>query len=104
VFICAAPVMAIVVRTSARRVESRLSDFTGLRFASASAQVLSYVVAFILYAHLVPELRALGTALLAGSVSFLLFWDLLLRTHLGILLQDCRWCSTGRFESVTRLG
>ncbi|MBY0364665.1 hypothetical protein CDN99_15305 [Roseateles aquatilis] len=36
------------------------------QFVSALAQVLAYLVAFVLYAHLVPELRALGTALLAG--------------------------------------
>ena len=29
--------------------------------------MLVYVVAFIFYAHLVPELRAIGTALLAGA-------------------------------------
>lgn len=66
VFIGLATVLAVVIRRSARRVEPRLSDTTGLRFASAFAQVLTYLVGFILYAHLVPALRALGTALLAG--------------------------------------
>jgi moderate conductance mechanosensitive channel len=40
---------------------------TGLRFGSAFAQIGAYLVAAILYAHLVPELRAVGTALLAGD-------------------------------------
>jgi small-conductance mechanosensitive channel len=58
--------LAAVIRRTARRFEPRLSDVTGLRFASALAQFLAYLVIFILYAHLIPELRALGTALLAG--------------------------------------
>jgi len=39
---------------------------TGLRFASAFLHVVVYLVAFVLYAHVVPELHSLGTALLAG--------------------------------------
>ena len=66
VFIGLATVLTTLIRRAARRVESRLSDVTGLRFVSALAQLLTYVVGFILYAHLVPESRALGTALLAG--------------------------------------
>lgn len=66
VFIGIAAVLAAGVRKFAQRVESHLSDVTGLRFASAFAQVVVYVVAFILYTHLIPELRTLGTTLLAG--------------------------------------
>jgi len=66
IFVGLATVMAAVIRRSARRIEPRLTDVTGIRFVSAFAQVLVYLVGFILYAHLVPELRALGTALLAG--------------------------------------
>jgi len=65
-FIGLAGVIAGVIRRIARRIEPRLSDITGLRFVSAFAQLLAYLVGFILYAHLIPELRALGTALLAG--------------------------------------
>jgi predicted membrane channel-forming protein YqfA (hemolysin III family) len=93
VFIGLATVLAVVIRRSARRVEPRLSDTTGLRFASAFAQVLTYLVGFILYAHLVPELHSSRE-----SASFPLFWGLLLRAHLGILSRDCRWCSTDPFE------
>jgi small-conductance mechanosensitive channel len=66
VFIGLTTVLAAMIRRAARRVEPRLSDVTGLRFVSAFAQLLSYLVGFVLYAHLIPELRALGTALLAG--------------------------------------
>lgn len=58
--------LAALVRTVARRIKPRLSDVTGFNFVSALAQLLVYLVGFILYAHLIPELRALGTALLAG--------------------------------------
>ena len=66
IFVGFAMALAALVRRFARRVEPHLSDVTGLRFISAFAQVLAYLVGFILYAHLVPELRALGNALLAG--------------------------------------
>jgi len=65
-FFLAATALAIIVRRAAKQIQLHLSDVTGLSFASALGQVLAYVVGFILYAHLVPELRALGTALLAG--------------------------------------
>ena len=66
VFFGLATILTAVIRRTERRIEPLLSDVTGFRFVSAFAQVLIYLVGFILYAHLVPELRALWTALLAG--------------------------------------
>lgn len=66
VFIGVAFVLANLVRKFSRKISQHLSDVTGLRFVSALAQLLIYLLAFILYAHVVPELRALGTALLTG--------------------------------------
>jgi small-conductance mechanosensitive channel len=66
VFLIAASTLAAIVRKAARRIEAHLSDATGLAFASALVQVLAYLIGFVLYAHLVPALRSLGTALLAG--------------------------------------
>ncbi len=63
----AASTFAVLVRRATRRVEAHLSDVTGLAFASALVQVFIYLIAVILYAHLIPDLRALGTALLAGA-------------------------------------
>lgn len=60
-------VVAHGVRLVARRAESRLSDQTGLPFITAFVQLLVHLIAFILYAHLVPELRAIGTAVLTGA-------------------------------------
>lgn len=66
-FLVAAIALATFVRRGARRLRSHLSDVTGLAFASAFGQVFVYIVALILYAHLIPDLRAVGTALLAGA-------------------------------------
>lgn len=66
-FLGIAIVLRIFVRRAVKHIEAHLSDATGLRFASALAQVLIFLVGFILYAHVVPGLRTLGTALLAGA-------------------------------------
>ncbi|MCE7950151.1 MAG: mechanosensitive ion channel family protein [Xanthomonadales bacterium PRO7] len=61
-----ASVVAVLIRRGARRIEQHLTDVTALGFVSAFAQLLTYLFAFVLYAHLIPALRAFGTALLAG--------------------------------------
>jgi len=42
-------------------------DRTTIAFAQQLASALIWVLALILYAHLIPSLRAMGTALLAGA-------------------------------------
>lgn len=59
-------VVVLLIRRSVRHVATHLSDSTALQFVSEFAQLLTCVFGFVLYAHLIPELRALGTALLAG--------------------------------------
>ena len=66
IFFLAATSIVVLIRRTARRIAAHLTDVTAVRFVSALAQVLTYLVAFVLYAHLVPELRTIGTALLAG--------------------------------------
>jgi small-conductance mechanosensitive channel len=61
-----ATLLSVLIHRFTHRVESRLSDVTGLRFASSLTQLFVYVTAATIYVHLVPELRVLGTALLAG--------------------------------------
>lgn len=78
--------LAAAVRRLERRMELGLSDVTGLRFASAFAQVLGYLAGFLLYAHLVPQLRALGTALLAGVSVVSLVLGLAAQNTLGNLV------------------
>lgn len=66
IFLLAATVLVIFIRNTTRRIEAHLTDTTALGFVSAFAQMFTYLISFVLYAHLIPELRALGTALLAG--------------------------------------
>jgi small-conductance mechanosensitive channel len=66
VFFALSSLVVISIRVGARRLGRHLSDVTALEFVSALAQLLAYLVGFVLYAHLIPELRALGTALLTG--------------------------------------
>ena len=66
VFLLSATVLAAMIRRGTRRVSRHLSDTTGLRFISAFFQLMAYLAAFVLYARLVPQLRTLGTTLLAG--------------------------------------
>lgn len=58
---------ALLIRRFVRRLEKRLTDPTPLRFVGLFVQLLAYLAALVLYAHLIPELRTLGTALLAGA-------------------------------------
>ena len=62
-----ATVIVLLIRRFTRRLEKRLSDITVLRFVSLLAQLLVYLAALVLYAHVIPELRSIGTALLAGA-------------------------------------
>jgi small-conductance mechanosensitive channel len=65
-FLVLAIVIGTIVRKFSKRLESNLTDVTGLRFASLFIQVIVFLIAFILYAHIIPELRSLGTTILAG--------------------------------------
>jgi small-conductance mechanosensitive channel len=65
-FLVIAIVLRVFIRTFAKRMESHLTDVTGIRFASSFAQTIMFLIAFILYAHIIPELRSLGTTILAG--------------------------------------
>lgn len=74
------------MRRAARHIERRLSDVTGLRFATAFVHVVVYLVAFVLYAHVVPELHSLGTALLAGVSLVSIIVGLAAQNTLGNLI------------------
>jgi small conductance mechanosensitive channel len=70
VFLAAATIVARVIRTSVTRLLGHRDhiaiDRTGVQFLTQFSQVLVYLCALVLYAHLVPALRQLGTALLTG--------------------------------------
>jgi small-conductance mechanosensitive channel len=65
-FLTISIVCARIIRIVARQSGRHLTDVTAINFVAQLAQVAVFVLAFILYAHLVPALRSLGTALLAG--------------------------------------
>ncbi|HZT56634.1 MAG TPA: mechanosensitive ion channel family protein [Burkholderiaceae bacterium] len=81
-----ASVVVVLIRRTARRVGQHLSDVTALRFVSSLAQLLTYLIAFALCAHLVPELRVFGTALLAGASVFSVVVGLAAKDALGCLI------------------
>jgi len=85
-FLAGASALATLLRRGARRVRTHLSDVTGLSFASALGQMLIYLAAFVLYAHLVPALRALGTAFLAGVSVVSIVLGLAAQNTLGNLI------------------
>jgi small-conductance mechanosensitive channel len=56
-----------LLHLSLARLESGLLDRTTVTFSHRMGNVLIWGLALILYAHLIPELRSLGTALLTGA-------------------------------------
>ncbi len=69
-FLVAAMVAARALRTAVRQVLERdqrgLINRTTASFLTQLVQAAIYLLALIFYAHTIPELRALGTGLLAG--------------------------------------
>ncbi|HEY3302486.1 MAG TPA: mechanosensitive ion channel domain-containing protein [Candidatus Binatia bacterium] len=66
VFFTAALFAARLARIFVKRSARHFSDLTAIRFVGQFLQVIVFLVALILYAQLIPALRAVGTALLAG--------------------------------------
>jgi len=65
-FLTLALVGSRLIRLFARQSAAHFPDVTALYFIAQLLQVGVFLVALILYAQLVPPLRALGTALLTG--------------------------------------
>jgi small conductance mechanosensitive channel len=55
------------LRIALTQLEGGLLDCTSVRFLRRMGGAFIWVVAVILYANVIPELRAFGTALLAGA-------------------------------------
>jgi small conductance mechanosensitive channel len=68
-FVVLALILTRAIRTTVRAAMSRGGhlDRTTISFLQQVATALIWIVVLILYAHLIPELRSLGTALLAGA-------------------------------------
>jgi small conductance mechanosensitive channel len=70
-------------------LQRRLIDRTPATFLSQLGQIFIYIMAFILYAlyaHVIPELRSLGTALLAGVSVASILLGLAAQNTLGNLI------------------
>src|ERR1700761_1604511 len=68
-FICVGMILARVLRRLVHAAMSRKGhiDRTTISFLQQIMTALIWVVVLILYAHLIPVLRSMGTALLAGA-------------------------------------
>jgi small-conductance mechanosensitive channel len=69
IFVCAALILSRVLRSAVHAAMTRSGhvDRTTLSFLQQMASALIWVVMLILYAHLIPVLKSMGTALLAGA-------------------------------------
>lgn len=76
VFLMLAWLGVLSLRLALLPLQRGLSDRTAATFLTQLGEIVIYVTAAILYTHLIPGLRSLGTALLTGVsvVSILLGW------------------------------
>ncbi len=66
--------IAGITRGFLARADHARMDRTGVLFFGQLAQMVVYIIALVLYAKLIPQLREVGTALLAGvSVASIVF-------------------------------
>lgn len=109
--------IAIAASTAVGRLVRRLvqkdhrpsADRTVIMFVSQFAQVASFIVAAILYCHLIPALRSLGTAILTTASVASIVLGLAAQNTLGnlisgvslILYQPFRLGDTVQIEAPT---
>jgi small-conductance mechanosensitive channel len=74
------------VKKALQKDMSGLIDRTAATFLRQLAQIAVYVMALILYAHLIPTLRSLGTALLTGASVASIVIGLAAQNTLGSLI------------------
>jgi small-conductance mechanosensitive channel len=87
--------LAVIASTTVRKLVRRLvekdhrppADKTTILFLSQFAQVASFIVATILYCHLIPTLRSLGTAILTTASVASIVLGLAAQNTLGNLIS-----------------
>jgi len=91
IFMFASVVTARGVRITANRVVTRedLVDPTVVQFLSQFAQIGVYIVALIIFFHIIPALNQLGTALLTGVSVMSVVFGLAAQNTLGNLVAGC---------------
>ena len=103
IFLGLAVAAARLVRISLRRSRKFFSDTSEAIFISQLLQVLVYLAALILYAHVIPALRSLGTALLTGASVATLIVGLASQSSLGNLIAGFSIFLFRRFHVGDRL-
>ena len=96
-----ASVIALLIRRFTRRLEARLTDVTLLRFVTLFAQMLVFLAALVLYAHAIPPLRTLATALLAGASVLSVVAGLAAQDTLGNLIAGFTLVLSGTLEQIS---
>jgi small-conductance mechanosensitive channel len=91
IFCIAAAITARGVRIAAQRVMARedLVDPTVVMFLTQLAQIAVYVIALIVFFHLIPALNKIGTALLTGVSVMSVVFGLAAQNTLGNLVAGC---------------
>jgi small-conductance mechanosensitive channel len=74
------------LRVTLDRLEGGLLDRTTVKFLQRMGTALIWALAVVLYAHLIPELRSLGTALLTGVSVASILVGLAAQSTLGNLI------------------
>ncbi len=91
IFLIAAWLTGRFVRLGIHRYLDKLqragADPTGIRFLGQLANVLVYILAFAIYAHLIPELQQLGGKLLSGIGLLSVVVGLAAQSTLGNLIS-----------------
>ncbi len=103
VFLGLALFAARLVRISLKRSRRFFPNTAEAIFVSQLLQFVVYVVALILYAHLIPALRSLGTALLTGASVVSLIVGLASQTSIGNLIAGFSIFLFRRFKVGDRL-
>jgi len=84
-----------------RSTEGMSVDRTATLFLTQLAQAGVYIMAAILYAHVVPVLHSLGTAMLAGASVASIVLGLAAQSTLGNLIAGVAMGCTDHFEWAT---
>jgi small conductance mechanosensitive channel len=92
-----------LVRISLKRATKLFPDTAEAIFVAQLLQVIVFLVAIILYAHLIPSLRSLGTALLTGASVASLIVGLASQSSLGNVIAGFTIFLFQRFHVGDRL-
>ena len=103
IFLGGAFFIAQLISVSLKRSRKFFSDTREAIFISQLLRATIYVVAFILYAHLIPALRSLGTALLTGASVVSIIVGLASQSSIGNIIAGFSIFLFRRFHIGDRL-